>query len=103
METVDRHVCDRYAYDVVLSGPAAGRETGRLWLDATAPFALVRQVARSANTDGTDAHSYEVRLRETGRVQAERPSITSKPHPPRPRPRRYRCSRGTRRAASAWR
>jgi hypothetical protein len=71
VEKVDGHTCDRYAYTVAIAGPAPGKETGRLWLDATVPFGIVRQVATSFNADGSVASSFKLTLQETGQVQLE--------------------------------
>ena len=68
VEKIDGHMCDRYAYSVVIAGPAPGKETGQLWLDATVPFGIVRQVAKSSNADGTTS-SFEIKLQEIGAVQ----------------------------------
>jgi hypothetical protein len=44
-ETVDGHVCDRYAYEVKIGGPGPMKETGKIWLDPTVAFGVVRQTA----------------------------------------------------------
>ena len=46
-ETVAGHACDRYAYSVTLGGPAPGKEEGKLWLDPTVPFGVVKQDRKS--------------------------------------------------------
>ena len=70
-EKVDGHTCDRYAYSVVIAGPVPSKETGQLWLDATVPFGIVRQVAKSFNADGSVSSSFEIKLQETGHIQLD--------------------------------
>lgn len=70
-EKIDGHTCDRYSYSVAIAGPAPSKETGQLWLDATVPFGIVRQVGKSFNPDGSVASSFEIKLLETGRVQLD--------------------------------
>lgn len=77
MEKIDGRNCDRYAYSVTTAGPAPGKETGRLWLDPTVPFGIVRQTAKSYNADGSVASSFDIRLQDTGRVQIDSPVTVS--------------------------
>jgi hypothetical protein len=80
-EQVDGHMCDRYAYIITIAGPAPSKETGQLWLDATAPFGIVKQVGKFAKTDAAAASSYELNLQETGQAQlttAEAPAPAEK-------------------------
>jgi len=70
VEQVDGHACDRYGYSVAIPGPTPSKEQGQLWLDATVPFGIVRQVAKSFNADGSIASSFEINLQKTGRVQS---------------------------------
>ena len=73
VEQVDGHTCDRYAYAVAIGGPGALKETGQLWLDASVPFGIVRQVAKSPNSDGSSASTFELKLQHTGKVQVDAP------------------------------
>jgi hypothetical protein len=73
VELVDGHTCDRYAYAVAIGGPGALKETGQLWLDASVPFGIVRQVAKSPNSDGSSASTFELKLLHTGKVQVDAP------------------------------
>ena len=86
MENIDGRNCDRYAYSVDIAGPAPIKETGRLWLDPTVPFGVVRQTAKSYNADGSVASSFELRLEDTGRVLTDSPvtgsSMPTGPVPP---------------------
>jgi len=77
MENIDGRNCDRYAYSAVTAGPAPGKEIGRLWLDPTVPFGIVRQTVTSYNADGSVASSFEIRLQDTGRVQIDSPVAAS--------------------------
>ncbi len=77
MEKIDGRNCDRYAYSVTTAGPAPGKETGRLWLDPTVPFGIVRQTAKSYKADGSAASSFDIRLQDTGRVQIDSPDTAS--------------------------
>jgi hypothetical protein len=82
-EVVDGHACDRYAYTIVIAGPAPSKETGQVWLDSTVPFGIVRQVAKSHNADGSLASSFEIRLQETGLLQTAAAVATPRtPAPP---------------------
>ena len=67
-ETVAGHACDRYAYSVTLGGPAPGKEDGKLWLDPTVPFGVVKQTAKSGAT------SFELLLTEVGAVRQDAPT-----------------------------
>lgn len=75
-EKVDGHACDRYAYAINIGGPAPSKETGKLWLDATIPFGIVKQTAKTVNADGSAGTSYEIKLTETGRVQQDAVAAT---------------------------
>ncbi|MBI5523670.1 MAG: hypothetical protein HY910_13670 [Desulfarculus sp.] len=68
-EVVDGRACDRYAYTVAIMGPGPSQETGKIWLDPTVVFGIVRQSAKALNADGSVASSFELRLKETGQVQ----------------------------------
>lgn len=83
IEKIDGRNCDRYAYSVTTAGPAPGKETGRLWLDPTVPFGIVRQTAKSYNADGSVASSFDMRLQDTGRVEIDNP-VTVSPTPTDP-------------------
>ena len=65
-EKIGGRVCDRYAYALAMDGPAPSKETGKLWLDASVPFAIVRQTGRLTGDDGRLLSSYEMELKETG-------------------------------------
>ena len=78
-EKVDGHTCDRYGYTVVIAGPVPSKETGQLWLDATVPFGIVRQVAKSFNADGSVASSFEIKLQNTGHLQLGAMNVASSP------------------------
>lgn len=65
-ETVDGHLCDRYAYEVMIGGPGPMKETGKIWLDPTVAFGVVRQSAKIHNEDGTLNTGYELVLTGTG-------------------------------------
>jgi hypothetical protein len=71
VETVNGHSCDRYAYSFSAAGIPPAREEGRLWLDASVPFGIVKQTAKVLNADGSVASSYEMHLQETGAIQME--------------------------------
>lgn len=79
VETVQGRPCDRYAYSVVIAGPAPGRETGQLWLSDSVAFGIVRQLARSFNPDGSAGASFDIQLQNSGAVQAEAPPAVSTP------------------------
>jgi len=70
-EKMDGHECDRYAYSVTIADPNAPTERGKLWLDPTIPFGIVRQTSESIKSDGSVASSYDIRLTGTGREQLE--------------------------------
>jgi hypothetical protein len=84
MEKIDGRNCDRYVYSVTTAGPAPGKETGRLWLDPTVPFGIVRQTAKSYNADGSAASSFDMRLQDTGLVRIDSPDTVSPPGPVAP-------------------
>lgn len=65
-EKIGGHLCDRYAYSVKTDGPNPTTETGRLWLDPSVPFAIVRQTAKVVNADGSPVTEFEMVLQETG-------------------------------------
>lgn len=65
-ETVDGHVCDRYAYEVMIGGPGPMKETGKIWLNPTVAFGVVRQTAKIHNEDGTLNTGFELVLTGTG-------------------------------------
>ena len=80
-EQMDGHTCDRYAYSIAIAGPNPNQETGHVWLDASAPFGVVKQSGKFEHTDAPGASSYEVKLQQTGQVQltlAETPAPTEK-------------------------
>ena len=70
-EKIGDRTCDRYAYAITIGGPAPSKEQGKLWLDATIPFGIVKQTTKTVNADGSAGTSFEVNLIETGRVQLE--------------------------------
>lgn len=83
-EVVDGRTCDRYAYTVAIMGPGPSKEAGKIWLDPTVAFGIVRQTAKTVNADGSVASSFELRLRETGQVQmaTAAPDPASRPAAP---------------------
>ncbi len=70
-EMMEGRMCDRYAYSVAIADPNAPTEKGKLWLDPTIPFGIVRQTAESIKADGSVASSYDIRLTGMGREQLE--------------------------------
>lgn len=65
-EKVGNRTCDRYSYLVKTGGPAPTVETGRLWLDPSVPFAIVRQVAKVVDEKGATVTEFDMNLQETG-------------------------------------
>lgn len=58
--------CDRYSYSVKTGGPHPTLETGRLWLDSSLPFAIVRQTAKVTGEDGAPVTEFDMVLKEIG-------------------------------------
>ena len=65
-EKIGSRACDRYSYSAKSGGPNPTVETGKLWLDSTVPFAIVRQSAKVVNPDGTLVSQFDMVLQETG-------------------------------------
>lgn len=65
-EKVGNRMCDRYSYLVKTGGPAPTVETGKLWLDPTVPFAIVRQLAKVVDDKGATVTEFDMNLQETG-------------------------------------
>ncbi len=80
-EKIGGRTCDRYAYSLKTGGPGPTLETGKLWLDPTVPFAIVRQVAKATKEDGTPISEFDMQLQETGLNQLI--AETSAPPPPK--------------------
>lgn len=55
-------------------GPAPSKETGKIWLDPTLAFGIVRQSARTINADSSPGSSFELVLQETGQKQMDAPA-----------------------------
>jgi len=88
-ETIDGRSCDRYAYSISIAGPAPSKEAGKLWLDPTLPFGIVRQTAKVLKDDGSVASEYEIKLTGSGLDQsmasvASPPVETPAPAPLKP-------------------
>jgi hypothetical protein len=69
-EKIDGHSCDRYAYALKIPGPNPTQESGRLWMDPSVPFAMVRQTARVTDPAGKLVTEFEMRLTDMGVNQA---------------------------------
>jgi hypothetical protein len=69
-EKIDGHTCDRYAYSIKIAGPAPTQETGKLWMDPSVPFGIVRQSARATDPSGKLVVEFDMRLTDTGLNQA---------------------------------
>ena len=65
-EKIGSRACDRYSYSAKSGGPNPTVETGKVWLDSTVPFAIVRQSAKVVNPDGTPVSQFDMVLQETG-------------------------------------
>lgn len=66
VENIGSRSCDRYAYSLKSGGPSLTLETGKLWLDPSLPFAVVRQVAKVVKVDGTTLTEFDMKLQDTG-------------------------------------
>jgi hypothetical protein len=69
-EKVDGHACDRYSYSLKIGGPNPTQEAGRLWMDPSVPFGMVRQTARISDPSGKLVTEFEMRLTDKGLNQA---------------------------------
>ncbi len=65
-EKIGERTCDRYAYSVKTGGPEPTVESGQLWLDASVPFAIVKQVAKVTRNDGQKVTDFEMLLQGIG-------------------------------------
>ena len=65
-EKIGSRACDRYSYSAKSGCPNPTVETGKVWLDSTVPFAIVRQSAKVVNPDGTPVSQFDMVLQETG-------------------------------------
>lgn len=68
-EQKDGHSCDRYATAARSGGVAPSVTRGSLWLDASVPFAIVHQVGKVVQVDGTVLTDYEMVLEESGKSE----------------------------------
>ena len=80
-EKIDGHSCDRYAYGMKIPGPNPTQETGRLWMDPSVPFGIVRQTARVTDPAGKLVTEFDMRLTDTGLNQAIAALAPSTPIP----------------------
>jgi len=69
-EKIDGHACDRYSYSIKIAGPNPTQETGKLWMDPSVPFGIVRQAARATDPSGKLVVEFDMRLTDTGLNQA---------------------------------
>ncbi|MEP6671951.1 MAG: hypothetical protein ABJF10_22505 [Chthoniobacter sp.] len=69
-EKIDGRACDRYSYSLKIGGPNPTQETGRLWMNPTVPFGMVRQSARITDPAGKLVTEFEMRLMDMGVNQA---------------------------------
>jgi hypothetical protein len=74
---------DRYAYAIKISGPNPSVETGKIWMDATVPFGMARQVGKITDASGKVQSEYEMHLTDMGVNQliAEEAARTVAPKP----------------------
>jgi hypothetical protein len=69
-EVFDGRACDRYSYSIKIAGPNPMQETGKLWMDPSVPFGIVRQAARATDPSGKLVVEFDMRLTDTGLNQA---------------------------------
>jgi hypothetical protein len=81
-EKIDGRTCDRYAYSIKIAGPNPTQETGKLWMDPSVPFGIVRQAARATDPGGKLVVEFDMRLTDTGLNQAI--AATAAPATPMP-------------------
>jgi hypothetical protein len=81
-EKVDGRICDRYAYSIKIVGPNPTQETGKVWVDPSVPFGIVRQAARATDPSGKTVVEFDMRLTDTGLNQAI--AATAAPATPMP-------------------
>lgn len=65
-ETVEGRACDRFAYSIPDGGDAKTHEEGRLWLDPSVPFGIVRHTGSTRTEKGEEVYAFDVRLQEFG-------------------------------------
>jgi len=81
-ENVDGKPCDRYSYSIKIGGPSPTQETGRLWMNPTVPFGVVRQSARVTDPAGKLlVMEFDMRLTNTGLNQAIAAASAPPPFP----------------------
>jgi len=80
-EKVGGRQCDRYSYSVKTGGPGPTVETGKLWLDPTLPFAIVRQVAKVVDGTGAITSEFDMQLQDVGINQLIAASAVAPPPP----------------------
>jgi hypothetical protein len=80
-ETVGGLACSVYTY--AMDGVAT-RETGTLWMNASVPFAVVKQTGKVVNPDGTVASEFELTLQEHGRLETAASTPAPEPEPAAP-------------------
>ena len=82
-EKIESRQCARYSNSAKSGGHNPTIETGKLWLDPSVPFAIVRQSAKVVNPDGTPVSQFDMVLQETGLNQLiAEAAATPAPAPP---------------------
>jgi hypothetical protein len=65
-QEIEGHACDHFAYRAPSGGAAPTLSEGEVWLDASVPFAIVRQTGTVKDKAGKVQSSFTVRLIDSG-------------------------------------
>ena len=80
-ETAGGLTCSVYAY---AKDGGATRDSGTLWMNASIPFAVVKQVGKVVNPDGSVASEFEMTLQEHGQLAFAEAAPEPDPATPEP-------------------